>query len=173
MLTPLFSLLRLLHRKTRGLPGSSSEPEAKVSEEGGGFEAEDQWWTNSLRPKKGVKPTKQRSLGSLKAECDKLAHAWLAQGKDATQRQVDHSLTDVLQWWKDHEAGNVEIADLARRRLCAQASSTTSECVFSKAGLIMSKKRQRLMADHVDGISLMEWHHKNHGWGELAKRSPS
>ena len=170
MLTPLFSLLQLLHRKTRGLPGSSSEPEGEVSEEGGGFEAKEKWWTNSLRPKKGVKPTKRRSLSSLKAECDELAHAWLARGKDATQRQVDHSLTDVLQWWKDHEAGTVEIADLARRRLCAQASSATSERAFSKAGLIMSKKRQRLTADHVDSIILMGWHYKDHGWGELTKR---
>ena len=94
-----------------------------------------------MRPKKGVNPTKRQSLGLLKAECDKLAHAWLVRGKDATQRQVDHSLTDVLQWWKDHEARNVEIADLARRWLCAQTSSATSERAFSKAGLIVSKKR--------------------------------
>ena len=170
MLTPLFLLLQLLHRKTRGLLGSSSEAEAEVSEEGGGFQAEDQWWTNSLWPKKEVKPTKRRSLGSLKAECDKFAHAWLAWGKDVTQRQVDHSLTDVLQCWKDHEARNVEIADLARRWLCPQASSATSERAFSKAGLIVSKKRQRFMAHHVDGISLMGWHYKDHGWGKLAKR---
>ena len=52
--------------------------------------------------------------------------------------------------------------------MCAQASSATSECAFSKAGLIVSKKRQRLTADHVDGISLMGWHYKDHGWGELA-----
>ena len=144
--------------------------EAEVSEEGGGVEAEDQWWTNILRPKKVVKPTKRQSLGSLKAECDKLAHVWLERGKDTTQRQADYALIDVLQWWKDHEARNVEIADLERRRLCAQASSATSERAFSKAGLIMREKRQRLMADHVDGISLMGWHYKDHGWGELGKR---
>ena len=144
---------------------SSLEPKAKVSEEGGGVEAEDQWWTNSLRSKMGVKLTKRWSLGSLKAECDKLAHAWLMQGKDATKRQVYHSLMDVLEWWKDNEAGNVEIADLARRRLCAQASSATSERAFSKVGLIMSKKRQRLMVDHVDGITLMGWHYKVNGLG--------
>ena len=84
MLMPLLLLLQLLHRKTRGLPGSSLEPEVEVSEEGGGVEAADQWWTKSLRPKKGVKPNKPRSLGSLRAECDKLAHTWVARGKDAT-----------------------------------------------------------------------------------------
>ena len=71
---------------------------------------------------------------------------------------------------KDNGAGNVEIADLARRRLCAQASSATSERAFSKAGLILSKKRQRLIADHMDSISLMGWHYKDKSWGELAKR---
>ena len=101
--------MQLLHRKTRGLPGSSSELEAEVSEEGGEFKAEDKWWTSSLRPKKGVKPTKRQSLGSLKAECDKPAYAWLARGKDATKRQVDHSLTDVLGWWKDNQVGNLEL----------------------------------------------------------------
>ena len=135
----------------------------------GGVEAEDQWWTSSLQPKKGVKPTKRWSLGSLKAEYDELAQAWLVRGKDAAQRQVDHSLMDVLQWWTDNEAGNMEIADLVRRWLCAQASSATPERAFSKAGLIMSKKRQRLTVDHVDDISLMGWHYKDHGWGEFAK----
>ena len=152
------------------MPGSSSEAEAEVSEEGRGVEAEDQWWTSSLRPKKGGKATKRRSLSSLKAECDKLAHAWLTRGNDPRKRQEDHSSTDVLEWWKDNEPRHIEIADLARRRLCAQASSATSERAFSKAGLIVSKKRQRLTADHVDGISLMGWHYKDNGWGELAKR---
>ena len=117
-----------------------------------------------------MKPTKRRSLGSLKAECDELAHAWLARGKDATQRQVYNSPTDVLEWWKDHEARNVEIADLARRRLCAQASSATWERAFSKEGLIMSKKRQRLTAYHVDGISLMGLRYKDYDGGELPKK---
>ena len=76
---------------------------------------------------------------------------------------MDHSLTKVFEWWKDNEGGSVEIADLARRRLCAQASSTTSERAFSKVGLIMSNKRQLLTADNVDGISLMAWHYKDHG----------
>ena len=77
---------------------------------------------------------------------------------------------DVLEWWNENKARNVEIADLARRRLCAQASSAISEGAFFKAGLIVSKKRQWLMADHVNGISLMGRHYKDHGWGELAKR---
>ena len=63
-----------------------------------------------------------------------------------------------------------EIANLARRRLCVQASSVTSERAFSKPGLVISKKRQRLTADHVDDISLLGWHYKDNGWGESSKR---
>ena len=36
-----------------------------------------------------------------------------------------------------------------------RASSATSEHAFSKAKLIISKKRQWLMADHVNGTKLM------------------
>ena len=63
-----------------------------------------------------------------------------------------------------------EVVDWARRRLCAQASSATSEHAFSKAGLIIGKKRQRLTADSVDGISLLGWHYEDNGWGESSKR---
>ena len=63
-----------------------------------------------------------------------------------------------------------EVLDWARRRFCAQASSATSEHAFSKAGLIISKKRQRLTGDNVYGISLLGWHYKDNGWGESAKR---
>ena len=76
----------------------------------------------------------------------------------------------MLAWWSKHEGEAPKIADWARRRLCAQASSAISERAFLKAGLIVSKKRQRLMADHVDGIILMGWHYKDNGWGESTKR---
>ena len=66
--------------------------------------------------------------------------------------------------------GYSKTADLARRRLRVQASSATSEGTFSKAGLITSKKRQRLMADHVDGIRSFGWHYKDNGSRESAKR---
>ena len=82
----------------------------------------------------------------------------------------DHSGMDVLGWCRDNELGHTEIADLARPQLCAQASSATSERAFSNARLIMSKKRQRLMANHVDGINLMGWHYNDNGCREIAKR---
>ena len=42
-------------------------------------------------------------------------------------------------------------------------------CIL-KSGLIISKKRQRLMAKNVDDISFLGWHYKDNGWGESAKR---
>ena len=54
--------------------------------------------------------------------------------------------------------------------MCAEASSGISEDAFLKARLVISKKRQRLTADNVDGISLLGWHYKYNGWGESAKR---
>ena len=79
----------------------------------------------------------------------------------------------ILRNWlmgQNDEGAPPEVVDWARRRLCGQASSATSGHAFSKAGLIISKKRQRLMADDVDDISLMGWHYKDNGCGESAKR---
>ena len=79
----------------------------------------------------------------------------------------------ILRNWlmgQNDDGAPPEVADWARRRLCAQASSATSEHAFSKAGLIIGKKRQRLTADNMDGISLLGWHYKDNGWGESSKR---
>ena len=60
---------------------------------------------------------------------------------------------------QNEEGAPPEVVDWARRRLCGQASSATSGHAFSKAGLIISKKRQRLTADNVDDISFMGRHY--------------
>ena len=77
---------------------------------------------------------------------------------------------DVLKWWKDNELGHAEILDLEKCRLCAQASNATPDSAFSNAGLIMSKKKQPMTADHVDSISFMGWHYKDNNWWKIAKR---
>ena len=53
----------------------------------------------------------------------------------------DHSSTIALVWWHKHEGAPLEISGWAMRRLCRQASSTTSGHAFLEAGLIVSKKR--------------------------------
>ena len=110
------------------------------------------------------------SQSSVKTEREAIFPNWLMGQNDVAKKQVDHSLTTVLAWWSKHEGAPPEVVDWAKRRLCAQASSATSKHAFLKAGLIISKKRQRLTADNVDGINLLGCHYKDNGWGELAKR---
>ena len=56
----------------------------------------------------------------------------------------DPSDTSVLQWWGRYHLKYPEIANLARRRLCAQASSATSEHAFSKVGLVNQSINQSI-----------------------------
>ena len=77
----------------------------------------------------------------------------------------------MLQWYQRYQHKYPEIADLARRPLSTQASSATSERAFSKVGIVISKKRQRLTANHVDGISLLEWHYEDNGLGRIIKET--
>ena len=108
--------------------------------------------------------------GSLEDECEVLVIKWFQRSVETIGGAKDFGDTTVLQWWGKYHLKYPKIVDLARRRLCAQASSATSERAFSKAGLVISKKRQRLIANHVDGISLLGWHYKDNGWGESSKR---
>ena len=106
----------------------------------------------------------------LEDECEALVSKWFQRLVEIAGGAKDFSDTTVLQWWGRYHVRYPKIANLARRRLCAQASSATFEHAFSKAGLVLSKKRQRLTADHVDGIILLGWHYKDNGWGESSKR---
>ena len=90
-----------------------------------------------------------------------------------SQSLVDAEQEIILRNWlmgKNDKGAPPEVVDWARRRLCGKASSATSGHGFSKAGLIIGKKRQRLTADNVDDMSLLGWHYKDNGWGESAKR---
>ena len=82
------------------------------------------------------------SQSLVKAEWEMILHNWLMGQNEVAKKQGDHSSTTVLAWWSKHEEASPEIANWARRRLCAQVSSATFECDFSKVGLITSKKRQ-------------------------------
>ena len=81
-------------------------------------------------------------------------------------RKTERKMT-CLQWWKAHEHLHPIVAGVARRCLALQASSAASERSFSKSGLIVSKKRQCLKAQRVDGLTLVGWH-----YDELNSRVP-
>lgn len=55
--------------------------------------------------------------------------------------------TDILKWWKDHETVFPHLAIMARDILAIPATSVPAERLFSKAGLIIRKHRNRLNAE--------------------------
>ena len=118
----------------------------------------EEWWKSILRQFATAMPRASRCCETLEDECEALVTKWFQRRVEVVGAAKDFSDRSVLQWWGRYHVRYPEIANLSRRRLCAQASSATSEHVFSKVGLVMSKKRQRSTAHHVDSISLLGWH---------------
>jgi hypothetical protein len=55
--------------------------------------------------------------------------------------------TDPLSYWKDNQVKFPYMTRLVRRVLCVPATSAASERLFSTAGLIITKKRNRLSSE--------------------------
>ena len=53
-------------------------------------------------------------------------------------------MEDPLEWWKENEKRYPLIRNLATRVLAACSAFVPSEQIFSKAGLVVSKKRPAL-----------------------------
>jgi len=66
-----------------------------------------------------------------------------------TRKESDASLT-LLQWWKENEQIFPNLAAVAKGVLSVPASSVPAERVFSLAGTIVSKKRNRLSPENVN-----------------------
>ena len=150
--------VQLEHRKTRGCSASSSEQEGSASEHTRVENLREEWWKSSLWHGAIAKPKKSPRGCSLTKECRATAYKWLNRPQVRIPRSglvIDFSNWTVWKWRERYGPGHPNIADLERCRLCAQASSATSESAFSKMGLIISKKRQQLTANHVDGIRLL------------------
>ena len=162
--------LQILHRKSRGFGSSCSEHEGDSSSHTVLEPRREEWWKSTLRQSATAMPRASYSCGTLEDECEVLVSKWFQRRVETVRGAKGFSDTTMLQWWGRYHVRYPEIANLARHRLCAQASSATSEHAFSKAGLVLSKKRQRLTADHVEGISLLGWHYKDNSWGESSKR---
>ena len=162
--------LQILHRKSRGSGSSCSEHEHDGRSHTTVEPPREEWWKSTLQQSATAMPRASRSCGTLEDECTALVCKWFQRPVEIVGGVKDFSDMTVLQWWGRYHVRYPEVANLTRHRLCAQASSATSECAFSKVGLVLSKKRQRLTADHVDGISLLGWHYKDNGWGESSKR---
>ena len=57
---------------------------------------------------------------------------------------------DPLKWWKRNEPDFPLLSQLAKRYLAIQASSSPSERLFSKAGLVITPARAQLKPEKVD-----------------------
>ena len=60
-----------------------------------------------------------------------------------------------LEYWKTEEKVFPLLAILARKYLCVQATSTTAERVFSKLGLMLTKRRLCLDGERSDRIMFL------------------
>ena len=71
----------------------------------------------------------------------------------------------ISKWLKRYGKLYLDVARLARRRLCIQASSATSERALSKAGLNDTKSRMSLLPDKIMHITGLSWELVTQRWG--------
>jgi hypothetical protein len=74
--------------------------------------------------------------------------------------------TDVLLWWDDNEHRYPHLARLARDYLAIPASSVPAERVFSRAGDLISKKRNRLSRETANMLMCLRY------WLKLPEATP-
>ena len=67
---------------------------------------------------------------------------------------LDELIHDPLEWWRTRKNTYPLLATLARRVLAVPATSASAERLFSKAGLTLTDKRNRLSGDSVE---LLVW----------------
>jgi len=72
------------------------------------------------------------------------------------QRYLDDTIIkrnlDPLTWWFEHQYHYRFLSILARKTLCCLGSSVPCERVFSKAGLIVSDRRNRLKSTKIQQL---------------------
>lgn len=73
---------------------------------------------------------------------------------------VDEDM-NPLEWWKKNEVRFPRIAQVARSVLAIPATSVPSERIFSAAGLIVTKLRNRISTDLVDKIIFLRKNNVN------------
>ncbi|XP_037962432.1 E3 SUMO-protein ligase ZBED1 [Plutella xylostella] len=59
---------------------------------------------------------------------------------------------DPMEYWRDHERTFPELYKMAKKYLCIPATSVPSERLFSKAGYVLSERRNRLSSDKMNEI---------------------
>ncbi len=68
---------------------------------------------------------------------------------------------DVLEWWHNHRYQYPRLYEVAKRHLIIPASSATSERVFSAAGYLVDKKRNRLGSRNLEMLLTLKFFYMN------------
>lgn len=64
--------------------------------------------------------------------------------------------SNPLEWWKDHAMEYPVLALMARHYLAIPATSVACESLFSVAGAIVTKQRNRLSPEHVKQLLFLK-----------------
>uniref|UniRef100_A0A146KPU4 Zinc finger BED domain-containing protein 1 n=1 Tax=Lygus hesperus TaxID=30085 RepID=A0A146KPU4_LYGHE len=67
---------------------------------------------------------------------------------------------DILVWWRDHSLSFPCVSKLAKKYLCAVATSTPSERVFSAGGRVITDQRTCLTGEHADQLIFLSMNKK-------------
>ncbi|MGH7239611.1 MAG: hAT family dimerization domain-containing protein [Candidatus Saccharimonadales bacterium] len=106
-------------------------------------------------------PPAKRARGEddLEAEAGMVKHKKALSEYDKwTTGEDEPPTTDVLTWWKNHEADFPILAILARRYLAIPASSASSERVFSRLKNIVTPKRERMSSKTLCQLLFVKHH---------------
>ena len=71
-------------------------------------------------------------------------------------QDFDEKTVDPLAFWRENEHKYPNIAKLAKKYLCVQATSVASERVFSTAGDVVHAERSRLDQEQVDALIFLK-----------------
>ena len=88
-------------------------------------------------------------IGETKQTMRNVVEQEVARYLGSVVKAGDERLT-VLEWWRENECFYPRISELAKKYLACQASSVSSERVFSLPGALVSKKRARMSPKNVD-----------------------
>jgi len=111
-------------------------------------------------------PSSQTGTTSIWAKLDASAAAsapTTVSSADVRRNQLDSYLAaagiardaDPLTWWSANQATFPAVASVARKMLAVPATSVASERLFSKAGDIVTKKRNRLSSSKADKLCFL------------------
>jgi hypothetical protein len=122
-------------------------------------EPEDEPTTDNLSPEDAMIFASQEeySQAETQALAGSTAAVWEAELERYLKNPRVSKDTDVLLWWDDNEHRYPHLAKLARDYLAIPASSVPAERVFSRAGDLISKKRNRLSRETANMLMCLRY----------------